>query len=541
MAFIERMTTNKKKIFILLIIIAIISSVSLFLIPNISWGHDLDFHLSRILSIKENIGSGQFGNYIYPNYLDGYGYGNPLFYPDVFLYIPAFLAYLGMNIITAYKLLLFMISLGAVTTMFYAVKKITKDKNAALFSSIVYGFSSYRLVDLFTRAALGESLSFVFAPLIIYGIYEIVHGNYKKNYILVFGMVGIILSHIISTYMIILLLFIYCLVNIKKLFSEKKRIVYLIIATVLTLLITGFFIFPMIEQMIHGTFSFNLDGYQLFYRAVPIWCIFFEIPTSTFIIPWIPPGIGVSFLILCYIYIKKYNKENKLLNFCFISGILLLLSTTEVFPWKIFGHILAPLQFPWRLYFLVIVLFSLGSGILFNKFFKLENKIFKIILIFSIIPVIIIGICNFKYKKVESVDKYYESFGEYLPAKFEKEYAISKGDTISSEKPADINFIRNNSKLIITIENSDEYNELELPLIYYKGYQAIMGDNRLEVFETENGLVGLKLENITSGDISVKYGGTLIQKISKIVSLAGGLILVFYLIIKKKKEKNVTN
>ena len=44
---------NKKSIFIFICFITIISSISLFIIPNMTDGHDLEFHLSRILAIKK--------------------------------------------------------------------------------------------------------------------------------------------------------------------------------------------------------------------------------------------------------------------------------------------------------------------------------------------------------------------------------------------------------------------------------------------------------------------------------------------------------
>ena len=58
-----------------------------------------------------------------------------------------------------------------------------------------------------------------------YGIYNIIYGDYKKFYILVIGMSGLILSHILSTYIICILLSIFCLINIKKFIKEIYHLV----------------------------------------------------------------------------------------------------------------------------------------------------------------------------------------------------------------------------------------------------------------------------------------------------------------------------
>ena len=226
MDFLDKIVSKRKNIFITLITLTIISSITLFLIPNMSRGHDLFFHLSRISAIKDNLNLGIVGGYIYPNYLGGYGYGNPLFYPDLFLYIPAFFSYLGLNLITSYKVFIFIINFVSIYTMFFTVKQITKNKKCALISSVVYGFSAYRLVDVFTRAALGESLAFIFGPLVILGIYEIIYDDYKKFYILVIGMSGLIFSHLISTYMIGITLVILCIINVKN-FGKKKNALFI--------------------------------------------------------------------------------------------------------------------------------------------------------------------------------------------------------------------------------------------------------------------------------------------------------------------------
>lgn len=535
MSFLDKTISKKKNIVLFLLVIAIISSITLFLIPNMSRGHDLAFHLSRISAIKDNLKLGIMGGYIYPNYLGGYGYGNGLFYPDLFLYIPAFFSYLGLSVITSYKLFLLLISFCSVGAMYICVKEISKNKKSALISSFIYGFASYRLIDMFTRAALGETLAFVFAPIIIYGMYEIIYGDYKKFYILTIGMSGLILSHLISTYLIGIVLVIMCLVNIKKLFKEKKRILYLVLAALATVCLTAYFIFPMLEQMLSGKFIFNnLDETsKLLERSLPIWSIFIEFPYHVLRKLWIPTGIGIGFIVLIYYYFKNFKNYDKFTHFCFITAMIFLICATNIFPWNLFQNILSPIQFPWRFYFISILLLSVGSGLMLSKSTKDINKRARVLFILFLIPVITISTVNFFEKNIKEVGDYEISFGEYMPLSADKNYILERKDVITTTYPLEHSFTRNGLELTINYNNNQGNNSLELPLLYYKGYKAISNDKELNVYQTNNGLVGVDI-NDEEGTIYVYYGGTKIQKLSKIVSIITMIVFVIYLRLRKR-------
>lgn len=535
MTFLDKIISKKKNIILFLIVVAVISSITLFLIPNISRGHDLAFHLSRISALKDNLKLGIVGGYVYPNYLGGYGYGNGLFYPDLFLYIPAFLSYLGLSVITSYKIFLLLISFFSVGTMYVCVKGISKNKKSALISSFIYGFASYRLIDMFTRAALGETLAFVFAPLVIYGMYEIIYGDYKKFYILTIGMSGLILSHLISTYLVGIVLVIMCLVNIKKLFKEKKRILYLIVAALATLCLTAYFIFPMLEQMLSGKFIFNnLDETsELLERSLPIWSIFIEFPYHVLRKLWIPTGLGIGFVILIYYYFKNFKDNDKFTNYCFITGIIFLICSTNLFPWNLFQGILSPIQFPWRFYFVSVLLLSIGSGVMLSKQNVEIEKKAKFLFIIFLIPVITIGTLNFFEENIKEVGEYEISFGEYMPLSANKDYILKRGDVIISNFPLNHSFTRNGLSLEIEYHDNEGNNSLELPLLYYKGYKASTSEKVLNVYQTDNGLVGVDID--TNKDIIyVSYAGTKIQKLSKAISVVAVFIFGIYLYLKKR-------
>ena len=79
----------------LLIVFSALAITIVSLIPfyseSIFNSQDLSFHLSRIDGVLTCLQDRQFPFAIYPFKNNGYGYGSPLFYCDIFLVLPALL------------------------------------------------------------------------------------------------------------------------------------------------------------------------------------------------------------------------------------------------------------------------------------------------------------------------------------------------------------------------------------------------------------------------------------------------------------------
>ena len=85
--FIKNVWTNCHFKFIL---VALIATLPILVYSDIPISHDILFHLSRIKGIAYEIDCGNFGGFLYHNFLNNLGYASPLFYPDLFLYPFAF-------------------------------------------------------------------------------------------------------------------------------------------------------------------------------------------------------------------------------------------------------------------------------------------------------------------------------------------------------------------------------------------------------------------------------------------------------------------
>lgn len=136
-------------------------------------GHDIDFHLQRILFLAEELRNGNYFPAILSQALNGYGYAVPLHYGQIFLYIPAFLYNCGVSLRVAYNIYICLLSIATCLVMYYCALKIFKKTSTALLASALYTLSAVRLSNIFTRAALGEFTAQTFYPLIFLGFYNI--------------------------------------------------------------------------------------------------------------------------------------------------------------------------------------------------------------------------------------------------------------------------------------------------------------------------------------------------------------------------------
>lgn len=330
----------------------------------------------------------------------------------------------------------------------------------------------------------------------------------------------------------------------KKFWKEKKRIIYLGLAAFLTLLITSYFLFPMLEQMIADKFVFNelTTNWNLSSRTMPLWSLFLEFPNYILSNEWMPPGIGLSFVFLIYCYIKNFKSANSFMHFCFITGIIVLFCLTNLFPWNFLQSIMSPIQFPWRFLFISTLLISIGGGLLFNQLEHNINEKIKILFMLCVLPILLVSLLNFRSQNVKEVGNYYIAFGEYLPEYADEKYILDRGNIITSEKEAIYTFDRNGVNLDIYFSDNNSENKFELPLLYYKGYVANINGEKINTYKTTNGLVGIDIPNIENGNIYVRYEGTVVQKVSKLISLISIVLFIsWFIVIKRKKVKNENN
>lgn len=524
---------SNKKIIIFVLLLTVVSALPICM-KNLAYGGDLNFHLKRIQAISLNIKNNVFGYPIYFNYLNNYGYASGLFYPDLFLYFPALLNVIGIQLFIAYRIFLFTIKLLGIISIYCSVKAITKNKNCAVISMVLYAFASYPFIDMFERGALAETLTIIFIPLVIRGIYEILYNDEKKYYILAFGMLGILYSHVISTYLITFFLMLFVLLNIKRL--NRKRIISIIKVALIFILIGSYFIFPLIEQMLSGTFYYDNKIFTLMENTVPLICLIPELPYYSVmgqeIERWLPCGVGIIYLYFLIIQIKDKLDLNEFNKKLFICGILCLLFSTKLFWYiPIMNKLFSVIQFPYRIYILETSLFIFC----FTEVYKNMNikRIFTIcILLFSLN--LFYPFMNIKTSKLTDNEIMH---GEYLPIEY-PDINYSKDHIDEVTGACDIKYeIEHGLSTRITYKSKCENNVVELPIIYYKGYEVTVNDKEVPVSKSDIGTISVLLKE-KEGTILVRYKGTVIYNATKYISLISLIGVIIYV---KKRKNNISN
>lgn len=563
-----KMKNNKKIVDILKLLIAILG-ISIFAIypylnNRIFYAHDLPYHLNRIISIAENVKNGDFLSLIHSRVLNNLGYANGIFYPQLFMYLPAIIMLItGIHVLTVYKLFLIIITFFTFLSMYYCVKNIFRQKSIAFLSGLLYIFSLYRLTNIYVRGAMGELLAFIFIPIIIYGLYEILFADNKKWWIIVFGIAGLAYSHLLSFVFIIPLIVLICILNIDKIFKDKKILKNLCLAAFVSILITIAFFGPMLEQKI--SYRFHIDNntvdspQELENRANSLSMTFSSkviggyATNSSEDAGCMSEGIGIILIICAGIFILRKNlnyKENRFEIQLYIIGLITWLATTKLFPWDKLNYINI-IQFPFRLNVFPCVIFSIVGANSIYEIFNHKTEIIKVICIFIILfnSYILdetdINFNSVRFSTYESliqgVDQEIAS-KEYLPEETDLEELEDCTLYNINDKERKINFSQTGNKIEFEYEPSELDMQINIPLLYYKGYVAeIEKENgeteKLEVSKNkDNGFVLVEGDKALSGKITVKYSLTTIQIVSYIVSLVTFIILVTYIIYKKYKN-----
>lgn len=229
----------------------------------VPFSHDLGYHLNRINEIANGLNIKTFPVLIHSGLIENLGYANGLFYPQLFMYIPALLvSKAGLLVIPAYKIFLVIITFFTFITMYISVKGIFKNKHVAWIAALLYVFSLYRLTDIYVRGAVGEILAFVFNPLILYGFYNVIFDDGKKWWVIVIGITGLVYSHLLSVLIMAIFFIMICLLNVDKIFKNKNVFLNLLKAALITGVISLGYFGPMLEQKSNDVY--NVDGRSIY-------------------------------------------------------------------------------------------------------------------------------------------------------------------------------------------------------------------------------------------------------------------------------------
>ena len=534
----------KSRKFFPLIIIAIIPLILLLplFISNYYIKHDTLFHFANTLAYNHN--SNLFGIFnvkVLPLLANDFGYISNLLYPPLshFIIVVIYNIFSSFELEFSFKLYHYLVYFFSGLTMYELGINYSKSKKIALLSVLLYLTFPYQISEIYIRDAVAERLLFIFLPMIISSILHLFNGNYKKFY--TFFIIGYslgILSHLTLLFFITILLIIFLLLNYKVLL--KKDILFsLIKASIIVILLTLFYTYPIILFKLQNTirvFNSNIMAIEIYDYALYLHDF---LPFSTFF-SLIHSKIDFGFSIIClFLLIITFNYRKKI-NFpkytksLIILSIIIMFLMSKLFLWNMLPNSLKMIQFPWRL----ITLFSILISLLCSQCISIFKS--KAFLSFMIIFSLLFSFYNIKSEYDVTINDFENIFeykatmgaqGEYLPINTfnNHDYYENRNHDIISNNKIDYNIILDETPSLY-FEISDINNEviLELPRLYYSGYELTINGNKIHIYENSNGFIETKVKE--NGIYKLEYTGTKGMKISSLISKITLVILLMYII-----------
>lgn len=508
---------------------------------------DSPFHLNRLNELMCALKNNSYPWYISYDGLNGYGYFLKAFYCDITL-IPFAIVGLITDKYIAFYTLLFCIMILAGTFMYIAMRKMNAGWAAAVLAAILFGFSSYYRIHIFT--AVAEPFGFAFLPLAFWGFYEIILGNYKKWYILSFSYSLILFTHVLTSVLFATLLFFLCILYIKVFIKDYKRFTALIYASIATVFLSAIFLFPFLEQYLGNEYYFQttnviMPELQGVYGPSKLLELLFSavLPLKTeydIII-----GIILIFPLIFRFFIKQKKVLITLSDILVIIGIFLACMTLKGVIWNFFPfNLLNVLQFVRRIFGLSNFCFSIACAIYVSsvvKEFSLNKwRQLGIIIFFILITMVLINAEGFQYTELKNrshpleyeINTKLSTYvgNEYVPAKVPSIHYLLEAEPPMPKAKCNNTIISNyanNRGIISFCIDSRNCEVVEMPLLYYKGYSfETSAGQKLPVEQSKNGLIELRIgKPLDSEKIIGSYTGTFIQKASIVVSVLSFLVL----------------
>lgn len=519
--------------------LAILVAFSPYIREDLIIGADSPFHLARIETLAQNLSYGIFPTKVHVDLCYGYGYGVGFFYPDFFLYIPAVLMLLGLSLEVSFKLFAGMLLCGIFLSIFYCVYRLTSDRYASLTASALFLFSTQVMGSFYYTFSLGVSLGLIFFPLAICGMYLFLTRE-EKPYMLGIGFAGLLYSHMLSTFLAVIICSVLLLIYFKKLIRAPRLIAQLFAAVIVVSAVTSSFWLPFLEQIASQTFRLSEPWTTVDKNVLLLSRL---IHTEGF-------GWTLTILVLLAGFYMCLHNTPKLRLFYYFGLILYLLPVCGKF-WTAFQFAFKFLQFPKRLLVPATILMVFAIGILFADLFPKEHQK-RLASVILLAAAFYTGM-NYIGGSFEATEDfggrvlYQEIAGlgsgeEYLPIETTRE-DLTTPITAFSNIGDEISGIRQNEVFSFTASSEAAY--YDVPFIWYKGYTAYTENGtRLQTTkDPEHGMVRVLTNGLEGSEtVNVRYTGTPILYISYGITFLAflGLFLVgiIRLIHMKKKLPN---
>lgn len=513
----------KKFLTIVLIFLLTLPAISFLLRPGFFPSHDGEWMVVRLSAFHQALRDGQFP--VRWSIRLNHGFGYPVFN---FLYpLPFYLAevfYLVSGSFTQAIKLVFMGSfLASALTMFYWLKS-KFSFWPAVAGSLLYTYTPYRFVDTYVRGSVGESLGFVFIPLLFWAI-DLMPKKPKIGVILGGGAAAAtILSHNVFIIFVVLTV-IYGLVNLPRCHWSK-----LVLTLFLGSALSAYFWFPALVELKYVYASklsvANPVDHLVSFKElmVPSWGYG---PSSSADPTTMSVQIGLvnlGIILASFIWLRRHL-------FFWASLIAILLMHRMAAPFWSFLPGIAVIQFPWRLLSLTTFATAVLAAYLIKK------------------PVgaIFVGwlaiLLNLSYARPRETtylpDIYYSTNedtttvkGEYLPlwVKDPPQQRIPDRAVFVLGQGNITDFKETNSDIHFRVEavQKEPTAVVKVNQLYYPGWRVTVNSQPVPVDTQYNGVIAFTVPKAKSG-VLIRWQETPLRQAANYISLLTFLILISHI------------
>ncbi|MBI2028367.1 MAG: hypothetical protein HYT07_02045 [Candidatus Levybacteria bacterium] len=484
-----------------------------------------------------------------------FSYGYPLFnftYPFPY-YLGTLMHFLGIGFVDTIKILF----AGSVPLsaffIFLASRNIWKNTWAGIISATLYVYFPYRMVDLYVRGSIGESLSFALFPLLFYFTIKLID---KPSYFWILG-ISISLATLITTHNIMTVLFlpVWILFIVSKVILDKKKdsVKTIIIGIFLGLGLSAFFWVPAIFEkhliLLSKTpiADRNLYFVSLDQLILSRWG--YGVPTD-------PNGfsyqlglpylivISLTALVLFFILFRQKGKlKDSLTKFSLvlISIILFfifLMTKPSSFLWESLP-LLSEINYPWTVLGILGFLTSLSAG------FLCKQKITKYIaVVLGLVAVVLVLPYAKPQYYVDRGDDFYltndattTSSNELMPLWVKKMPIERPAEKVKVFGQGKVENISYNSKQISFSVDLLSQSRIRVNTIYYPGWTAKVNNQNAEInYANERGLMEFELSK-GENKVELKFSETPLRFSAGLISLASFVVLLLYAITAQLRKK----
>lgn len=522
-------------------------------------GDDYAFHVTRLMSASKGWANGQIVPQVDPDTLGGFGYAYNLFYGPLLTYVVA-----GLKVIVglwpvAINIALLLCIIVSGLTMCYVMRKISKNQVLAMLVAVIYMSTPYFLNNLYARMAVGEVVAMVAAPILLLGLYYLTVQNKHAARCIAISAALLILSHSLSAVLFALMAAVYVLINWRKVLNVES-IWRMVLGGVVALGLTAFFTLPMLEAKLTGIYGVFDQGYaEVYFGANPrsmndhrAW------PQQLLGMDYagkvngdglagefgITLGLMALIGLLGFWFVRRQienEDERRFTTSLYVVAVLAILLSLPIVNWYYMPGILWQMQFPWRALMVSGLALSVVTGytifgLIRNLAQEKQAVIAVIVGLFAVYMIMPLILPN-ESKHLDGVEEVATDpvtvgwEAEYAPMQLlcspEVEEDVREGYACSLDRVRErldargdgvkviegkvkvSEFKKDGLRVEFRAKNGDSQALVELPMIYYPGYQArLEGENlALKVtYSEEYGLVTVVIPGDVEGGIEVYYG-----------------------------------